>query len=71
MNIKTWELETISHILGIIVKIILDKSRASPVDCCLPPAGWRQHHKFSSQREENCERISTLALVCINIYSVK
>lgn len=34
MNIKTWELETISHILGIIVKIILDKSRASPVDCC-------------------------------------
>ena len=22
---------------------ILNKSRASPVDCCLPPARWRQH----------------------------
>jgi len=25
------------------VKIILDKSRASPVGCCLPTAGRRQH----------------------------
>ena len=35
----------------------------SPVDCCLPPAGWRQHHNFSSQWEEKCKRISTLDVI--------
>ena len=29
MNIKMWELETISHIFGVMVKIILDKSRST------------------------------------------
>ena len=40
-------------------KIILDKSRASPVDCCLPPAGRRQLHSvieflFPSINQTSC-----------------
>jgi len=34
------------------VENILDKMRASPVDCCLPPAGWRQHIYFSALAEK-------------------
>ena len=32
----------------------------SPVDCCLPPARWRQLNNFLSLCERNCKRISTL-----------
>ena len=44
------------------VLFILEKSRTdrfepskcnSPVDCCLPPAGWRQHLDYHSEWNEN------------------
>ena len=38
---------------GATGETILDKSPASPVDCCLPPAGRRQLHSFALRAKPN------------------